>query len=91
MKIMLVGDWSRSTMDEVGGKFAKGEDVAPDGAEMIARWHDPASKRVWIVVDTPDSLTVQRWTARWSNFMEFQAHTVIDDAEAGAVLQELGL
>lgn len=91
MKIMLVGDWSRSTMDEIGGKFAKGEDVVPEVAEMISRWHDPAAKKVWVVVDTPDAITVQRWTAKWANMMEFETHTVIDDEEAGIILQELNL
>ena len=61
MKIILVGDWSRYTMDQVGGKLAKGEEGMPDGAEIISRWHDPGAKKVGIAVAASDAVSVQRW------------------------------
>ena len=51
MKLMLVGDWSRTTFEEIGSKFGRGEDLEPEGAQIVARWHDPSSRMVWIVVE----------------------------------------
>ncbi len=90
MKIMLVGDWARSTLQEVGTKFASGEDVTPpDNSTLIARWHDPASRLVWIVIDTPDSASIQNWMVRWSDYIDWQTYTVIEDDEVGTLLNDL--
>lgn len=93
MKIMLVGDWSRTTFEEIGTKFGKGEDAnPPEGITLLARWHDPSSRLVWVVVDAPDSAAVQAWTIKWTDYMDWQTFTVIEDEEVGAILQnELSL
>ena len=49
MKLMLVVDWKRTSLDKIGTKFASGEDAAPpQGVKMLGRWHDLASKKAWI-------------------------------------------
>ena len=90
MKLMIIGDWSRTTLEEVGSKFASGVDVdLPEGASLVTRWHDPSSRLVWIVVDTPDAATIQNWLVRWSEYMDWETYTVIDDDEVGALLGEV--
>lgn len=91
MKLMIIVDWNGSTIQEIGAKFASGEDVVPEGAELISRWHDPGAKKAWAVVDAPDAETVQRWMLKWSNMVDFETHAVLDDAGAGALLGEMDL
>jgi|GEM_PF-2558015 len=88
MRIMVELDWSRSTLEKIGGKFASGQDVLPEKGEMIARWHAPGSKRAWVVLDLPDSVALQDWLTAWSDYMDVTTHVVVDDEEVGAILQK---
>jgi hypothetical protein len=90
MKIMLVGSWERTTLQEVGSRFANGEHaVPPDSCTLITRWHDPSSKLFWLVVDTPDSKIIQEWTSRWTDIIDWQTFSVLDDQEIGEMLKNL--
>ena len=92
MKLMLVGSWERATFAEIGSRFGRGEDVEPEGATILSRWHDPSSRMFWVVVETDDAAAVQRWTLAWSDDVDWETYVVMDDAETGAILQdELGL
>lgn len=73
-------------MEEIGGKFASGVDVAPERGEIISRWHAPGSKLAWIVADLPDSVALQDWMSAWTDYMEIETHVVIDDDEVGPIL-----
>ena len=88
MKLMLTLDWSRSSFEEIGAKFGEGEDVEPEGATVLARWHDPASRKAWVVVETPDAGTIQRWLLKWSDYCDWETNTVIDDAEVAEIINE---
>ena len=90
MKLMLVGDWKRTTLDRVGAKFMSGEDAgAPEGAELICRWHDIASRKAWMVVEADDASVIQGWTGAWSEFIDWETYTVVDDDEISPVLEGL--
>ena len=90
MRLMLVGNWDRTTLEEIGSKFASGEHVAPpEPVEMIARWHDPSSRQVWLVVEAPDATSLQEWTSRWSEYLEWEIYPVMNDEEVGALLETL--
>lgn len=90
MKIMLVGDWNSTTLQEIGSRFASGEHAAPpEPCQLITRWHDPSSKLFWLVVDTPDSSIIQEWMSRWTDIIEWQVFSVLDDGEVGEMLGKL--
>ena len=90
MKMMLMGSWERATLEEVGSRFANGEhSVPPEPCKMITRWHDPSSRLFWLVVDTPDTKTIQEWASRWSDIIDWQVFPVVDDAEVGELLGNL--
>ena len=90
MKFMLVGDWTGSTIEEVGGRFANGEHSAPpEPCKVITRWHDPSSKLFWLVVETPDAATLQEWMSRWTDIINWNTFPVMDDQEVGEVLARL--
>ncbi len=90
MRLMMVVDWKRTTLDKIGAKFASGEDAAaPEGATMLARWHDIAAKKAWIVVEADDAAVIQAWAGAWSEFIDWEIHTIIDDEEIGPILDGL--
>ncbi|MES9833546.1 MAG: DUF3303 family protein [Candidatus Thiodiazotropha sp. DIVDIV] len=90
MKLMIVGSWSRTTLQEIGSRFAKGEHaVPPSPCLVITRWHDPSSKLFWLVVDTPDSTLIQEWMSRWTDIVDWETYTVIDDGEVRDMLGKL--
>ena len=90
MRMMLVLDWSRSTLGEIGSKFLSGEDVdPPQGVTMLARWHDLTSKMAWVVCETNDAAKIQSWSAAWSDYADWETHTILDDEEAGQVISGL--
>jgi len=90
MKLMLVVDWKRTTLDKIGAKFSSGKDAAPpQGVTMLGRWHDIASKKAWLVVEADDAAKIQSWTGAWSEFVDWETYTIVDDEEIGPVLQGL--
>ena len=90
MKVLLVIDWRRTTLGKIGAKFASGEDaLPPEGVTMLSRWHDLASKRAWVVVETDDTAKIQSWTGAWADYVDFTTHTVLDDDGIGPVLEDL--
>ena len=90
MKLMLVGSWGRTALDEIGARFAGGEHaVPPEPCVLVTRWHDPASKLFWLVVETPDSGTIQEWMSRWTDIIDWEVYPVLDDQEVGAMLGNL--
>lgn len=90
MKLMLMGDWSGTTLQDVGGRFASGEHaVPPEPCRLLTRWHDPSSKLFWLVVDAPDAGVLQEWMSRWSDIIDWQAYPVLDDNEVGEMLGKL--
>lgn len=87
---MLVGDWGGTTLQQIGKRFASGEySVPPDPCRLITRWHDPSSKVFWLVVDAPDSTIIQEWMSRWTDIIDWQMFSVLDDDEVGAMLGKL--
>ena len=89
MKLMLVVNWTRTTLDKIGAKFLSGEDVdPPEGARLLGRWHDISSKQAWLLVEADDAATIQRWTAAWSDFIDWEIYPVVEDEEAAAVVEE---
>ena len=87
MKLMITGCWERTTLREVGSRFASGEHAVPPApATLITRWHDPSAKKFWLVVDTPDSQTIQDWMARWVDIIDWEVNSALDDNEVGGLL-----
>ncbi|MEW8383147.1 MAG: DUF3303 family protein, partial [Candidatus Thiodiazotropha taylori] len=87
---MIIGSWQRTTLQEVGGRFASGEhSIPPEPCTLITRWHDPSSKRFWLVVDTPDAKIIQEWLSRWTDIIDWETFTVLDDQEVGEMLSRL--
>ena len=90
MRLLLVGRWSGVTIGEIGARFAEGEHSAPPApCKLVARWHDPSAKIFWVIVEDADVSVLQEWMSRWSDIIEWETHTALDDVEVGAMLGKL--
>ena len=90
MKLMLVGSWEKTEIHEIGERFASGQySNPPEPCDLIARWHDPSSKRFWLVVEVPDSKIIQAWMSRWTDIVEWETFVVLDDQEVGELIGQL--
>ncbi len=90
MKLMFVGDWTGTTLENIGSRFAGGDHASPpEPCKLLTRWHDPSSKRFWLVVEAPDAGVIQAWMSRWTDIIVWQASPVLDDNEVGEMLGEL--
>lgn len=90
MKLMLVGSWSQTTLDVIGGRFAAGDHaVPPEPCQLLGRWHDPSSKLFWVIVETPDASIIQEWMSRWTDIIDWETFTILDDGEIGDMLEKV--
>lgn len=90
MKLMIVGSWERTELQEIGSRFAAGEHALPPSpCSLVTRWHDPSSKLFWLVVEAPDAMTIQTWMSRWTDIVDWETYTVMDDREVGDLLAKL--
>jgi hypothetical protein len=87
MKLLIEKKWRNDVLfKDIGAKFLSGEDVdAPEGIELLWRYHDFAGKRTWVLVETNEASAVHSWAAAWSDFMDWSMTAVMGDEEAGAV------
>ena len=87
MKLMIVGSWNKTEIQEIGSRFASGDySNPPEPCALITRWHDPSSKLFWLVVETPDAATIQEWMSRWTDIIEWETFAVLDDQEVGELI-----
>ena len=69
-------------------RFLKGGGVPPAGVELIGRWHGGNGKG-FAIAESDDAKAIFHWVAEWQEFMEIEASPLVEDADAGAVLQSL--
>lgn len=78
------GDNYRSAV----ARFLENGGTPPAGVELVGRWHG-ANGKGFALAETDDAKAIFEWFAQWQEFMEITATPVVEDAEAGAVLQSL--
>jgi hypothetical protein len=69
-------------------RFLKGGGTPPAGVEMIGRWHGGNGKG-FAIAETDNAKALFEWFAEWNEFMDIEATPLVEDADAGAVLQSL--
>ena len=69
-------------------RFLKGGGAPPAGIELIGRWHGGNGKG-FAIAETDDAKALFEWFAEWTEFMDIEATPLVEDADAGAVLQSL--
>ncbi len=67
-------------------KFLTEGAPAVEGSTILGRWHKSDLSGGFVLVESDDPATGYESAAQWADIIEFDTTTVIEDAEAGAIL-----
>ena len=70
-------------------RFLESGAPPPDGRSMNGRWFTAGHSRGFILAETDDAKLVFKWMSEWADCIDFCIEPVINDEEAGALLQEM--
>jgi hypothetical protein len=56
--------------------------LLPDGVAFLDSWVDERLDRCFQIMEADDPGLLERWTARWSDLVDFEIVPVIDSQEA---------
>ena len=89
---LLTYNVPNSNRDETIKRFAKGDGMnAPDGAELIGRWHAAGGGTGWAIIETNDPAILSAWMLQWNDIMDVTFVPVLTDDELGAAFVKNGL
>ena len=58
--------------------------MLPEGLRYVDSWVDADRARCFQLMETADRSTLDEWTARWADLVDFEIVPVISSAEAAA-------
>lgn len=61
---------------------------APEGMEILGRWHAPGSSRGWVLMEG-DVTAIAHHMAEWGNLLELDVTPVLEDEQAGAAMAKV--
>ena len=61
--------------------------MMPEGLNYVFSWIDYDVKRCWQVMETDDATLFDRWTANWSDLVEFEIIPVRTSAETATFVR----
>jgi hypothetical protein len=62
---------------------------AGDGAKIIGRWHDMASRTGVAILEASDASAAHRYIGQWNPHMEIDIAPVVDDDESAEVAKAI--
>ena len=88
MKFLVSWSLPQGTYRSAVARFLKAGGMPPAGVKLIGRWHGMSGAGC-AVVETNDAKALYAWFAEWSEFLPVQTTPVLEDADAGAVLESM--
>lgn len=61
----------------------------PEGVKLHGRWVTASHSKGFMLVEAEDPKPLFRWTAEWSDLINFEIEPVLTDDEAAPILKEL--
>lgn len=62
-------------------RFLEGKAQPPQGVKLIGRWHSPANRTGYSVVEADDAVAMGKFAHQWSDLLTIETTVVIDDEE----------
>jgi hypothetical protein len=88
MKYIVSWKLPQATFTVAAGRFLQAGGLPPAGVKLIGRWHG-MSGNGFAVVETSDAKALYAWVTEWADLLPIETTPCVEDAEAGAVLQNL--
>jgi hypothetical protein len=89
-KVKYIVSWSipQGSLNQAAARFLQNGGMPPAGVKLIGRWHG-MSGGGFAVVETTDAKGLYAWVTEWSDVLVMGTTPCLEDADAGAVLQNI--
>ena len=74
---------------EAVSRFLAGKGALPEGAKLLGRWHNTDGSGGFTLVETDNPSALYENSAVWTDVLEIESHTVLDDAEVAPLLAKV--
>ena len=71
MLFMVIETFKNGDPTPVGERVQRHGRLLPDGVIYEASWLEPSGARCFQIMHAPDRATLELWTARWSDLVDF--------------------
>jgi len=88
MKYIVNWTLPQGTFNTATARFLETGGVAPNGVQMLGRWHG-MSGQGFAIAESDDPKALFLWQAQWADVLALTVTPCLEDADAGAVLATL--
>jgi hypothetical protein len=89
MKSILTWKVRPGAEKEAVARFLAGQAAPEPGVKLLGRWHKVDMSGGFSLYESDNAVALYAGAAKWSDVLDFQSSTVIEDAEAGPVLAQV--
>jgi hypothetical protein len=82
MLFMVIEHFKNGDLAPVYERFHSEGRLLPPDLTYVASWIDTATPRCFQLMETGNPTTIDLWTSRWSDLIDFEVVPVVTSAEA---------
>ena len=87
MLFMVIERFKSGDARPIGERFKLSGRMLPDGVTYHASWVDSAGSRCYQIMEAPDAESLNAWTSRWHDLVDFEIVPVLTSADFWAKKQ----
>jgi hypothetical protein len=88
MKFLVQWTLPAATYRPAVARFLEGGGMPPQGVKLIGRWHGMSGGGC-AIAETNDAKALYTWVAEWSEFLPMTTPPVLEDKDAGKILEKM--
>jgi hypothetical protein len=81
MLFMVIEHFKDNDPKPIRERFVRDGRMLPEGVVYYASWIDPARARCFQVMEAKDLETLDAWTGRWSDLIDFEIVPVLSSQD----------
>jgi hypothetical protein len=89
MKFMMTYSISTADIDDAIARFLETGGGPTGNVTMINRWHAAAGRFGFVLLEGEDVAAIYQYATEWGDLCDLDITPVLEDEEAGAVLQSM--
>ena len=89
MKFITTWSVRPGAMQQAVDRFLAGEGQPPAGTKLLGRWHNIDGSGGFSLMESDNPSAMHEAAAVWIDLLELHSHPVVEDADAGMVLQKV--
>jgi len=84
---MVIETFRNQDAKPVYARFREEGRMLPEGLAFVESWVSADLERCFQIMECDDEALLQRWTANWSDLVEFEIVPVVTSADAAEAVQ----